>query len=214
MPKRITPPITLPEYERLFRTLHAVALSERNDPAKDSLFFAVAGAYLLKRHHKQASACPVAGGARYHLPAPIDFSMVFGTVQNDTLAADADHFHCWIEADGWIIDLMAPLFDEMAPADRKGPAIPRFMFQKPAMAETNAAPLETPAAYAHMPNHRLTTDLINDFTKNPAYFDLVRVCDQWYARPPRKMASSIGISDHTGTTKTVTLSPLRLVGAW
>ena len=49
MPKRITPPITLPEYERLFRTLHAVALSERNDPAKDSLFFAVAGAYLLKR---------------------------------------------------------------------------------------------------------------------------------------------------------------------
>ena len=48
MAKRATPPITLPEYERLFRTIHAVVANEQGDPTKACLFFAVAGAFLLK----------------------------------------------------------------------------------------------------------------------------------------------------------------------
>lgn len=78
MAKRATPPITLPEYERLFRTIHAVVANEKGDPTKACLFFAVAGAYLLKRHHKLSSACPVARVAGYNLGTPSDFGIIFG----------------------------------------------------------------------------------------------------------------------------------------
>ena len=214
MAKRATPPITLPEYERLFRTIHAVVANEQGDPTKACLFFAVAGAYLLKRHHKLSSACPVAGVAGYNLRTPTNFAIVFGRQEGDTLVADADHFHCWVEVDGWIVDLMAPLFDEMAPADRKGATIPRFMFQKPAIGDVSAVNLDTPGAYLHTPNDRLTTDLMKGFTEKPAYFDLVQVCDQWYTRQHKKIAPSIGITDQTGKAKEVLLSPVRIAGAW
>ena len=214
MAKRATPPITLPEYERLFRTIHAVVANEQGDPTKACLFFAVAGAYLLKRHHKLSSACPVAGVAGYNLRTPTNFAIVFGRQEGDTLVADADHFHCWVEVDGWIVDLMAPFFDDMTPADRKGATIPRFMFQNPVIADVNAFSLDTPGAYLHVPNDRLTTDLMKSFTDKPAYFDLVQVCDQWYAKPPKKIAPSIGIADQTGKAKEVFLSPARIAGIW
>lgn len=227
---RATPPVTLPEYERLFRTIHALAASELGDPTRASLFFAVAGAYLLKRHHKLASACPVAGAAAYNLSlstsTPANCPLVFGTFENERLVFDRDRFHCWIEAEGWVIDPMAPLFDEMldelldpmpvdkAPAKRQGTSLPRFMFQKPEVADPAAVKLDLPGAYLHIPNERLTTTLIQGFTENPAYTGLIQVADPWYARPPRKMAPRIGIEDRQGNTKEVPLSPLRIAGVW
>ena len=212
MAKRTTPPITLPEYERLFRTIHAVVANEPVDATQACLFFAVAGAYLLKRHHKLTSACPVAGVAGYNLGTPTNGPVVFGRSEQDT--SDANHFHCWIEVDGWVVDLTAPLFDEMMPADRKRVTIPRFMFQKPVIADEMAVSLDTSGAYLHIPNNRLTTDLINGFTAAPARFDLVRVCDQWYARPPKKIAPSIGVEDQTGKITRIGLSPIRIAGVW
>jgi len=214
MPRRSTPPITLPEYERLFRTIHAVVANEQGDPSKACLFFAVAGAYLLKRHHKLSSACPVAGVAAYNLRTPTNFSLVFGKPENDTFVSDTNTFHCWVEVDGWVIDLMAPLFDDMAPADRKGAVIPRFMFQKPAITDVSTISLDMPVAYLHIPNDRLTTDLMKGFTEKPVHSDLVRVCDQWYVRPPKKIAPSIRVADQTGKDQVVFLSPVRIAGVW
>lgn len=214
MPKRSTPPITLPEYERLFRTIHAVVKNEQVDPAKASLFFAVAGAFLLKKHHKLGSACPVAGVAGYNLRTPSNFSLVFGRLEDEGVFSDSSRYHCWIEVDGWVIDLMVPLFDDMAPIDRKGAAIPRWMFQKPLIAEASTVSLDTPGAYLHVANHRLTTELMKGFTGKPAYMDLVRICEQWYVRPPKKIAPSVGIEDQSGTVTEVFLSPIRIAGVW
>ncbi len=214
MPKRATPPTTLPEYERLFRTIHAVVKNEQVDPAKASLFFAVAGAFLLKKHHKLGSACPVAGVAGYNLRTPSNFSLVFGRLENDSVFSDSSRYHCWIEADGWVIDLMAPLFDDMASIDRKGAVIPRWMFQKPLIADASSISLDTPGAYLHVANHRLTTELMKGFTEKPAYADLVRICEQWYVRPPKKIAPSVGIEDQSGTVTEVFLSPIRIAGVW
>ena len=214
MPKRSTPPITLPEYERLFRTIHAVVKNEQVDPAKASLFFAVAGAFLLKKHHKLGSACPVAGVAGYNLRTPSNFSLVFGRLENDSVFSDSSRYHCWIEADGWVIDLMAPLFDDMAPIDRKGAVIPRSMFQKPLISDASTISLDTPGAYLHVHNHRLTTELMKGFTEKPAYTDLVRICEQWYVRPPKKIAPSVGIEDQSGAVAEVFLSSIRIAGVW
>ena len=190
--------------------------SELGDPTQASLFFAVAGAYLLKRHHKLRSACPVAGAAAYTLctSTSTDCPLVFGAFENERLVSDRDRFHCWIEAEGWVIDLMAPLFAEMAPAERPAASLPRFMFQKPAAADPATVKLDIPGTYLHIPNERLTTTLIQGFTENSAYTALIQVADPWYARPPRKMPPRIGIEDRQGNTKEVPLSPLRLAGVW
>lgn len=176
MAKRTTPPITLPEYERLFRIIiHTVVANEQGDPTKACLFFGVAGAFLLKRHHKLGSACPVAGVAGYNLRTPSNFSMVFGKAENETIVSNSNNFHCWVEVDGWIVDLMAPLFDEMAPGDRKGATIPRFMFQKPAIADVNTViSLDTPGAYLGYPERPADYDFNEGLTDKPAYFDLFK----------------------------------------
>ena len=214
MPKRSSPPVSLPEYERLFRIIHAVVADEQGDPTRASLFFAVAGAFLLKKHHKLSSASPVAGVAGYNLRTPTNFSLVFGRLENEGVFSDASRFHCWIEVDDWVIDLMAPLFDDMAPLDRKGGVIPRYMFQKPLIADATAVSLDTPGTYLHVPNHRLTTELMKGFTERPAYSDLVQVCNQWYARPPKKIPQTVGVEDQTGAVKGVSLSPIRIAGVW
>ena len=202
------------EYERLFRIIHAVFAYEKSDLSGASLFFAVAGAYLLSKHHSLKSACPVAGMAGYALQTPPGAPVVLGIIENGKPASDAAHFHCWIEADGWIIDLCAPILEAIVEAKQEGARIPPLMFQKPVLAGANVDSLTTPGAYVHVPNTRLTTSLMNGFSGNPIHADLVRVCDRWYARPPRKLAPSIAIADQHGKAEEVQLSPIRLAGAW
>lgn len=213
--RRFRPPLTLPEYERLFRVIHAVVANEGGEPTKACLFFSIAGAYLLSRHHRLSTARPVAGMAGYNLRTPTNLFMVLGVVENDELLSDQDHFHCWIEVDGWIIDFTAPLFDEMASTERKGAPIPPLMFQKPVVAdESRIESLNVPGAYIHVPNPELTTALMAHFTQKSAHADLVGICNQWYVCPPKKMASVLGIANQHGETKEVRLSCICLEGAW
>lgn len=214
MSRRTAPPITLPEYERLFRVIHAVLAADHSDPAKACLFFAVAGAYLLGRHHKLKSVSPVAGTAGYNLNTPTNLSIILGEVEDGKPVATLDHFHCWIEADGWIIDLCAPLFDMMAPADRKGATIAPKMFQKPVQRDLGLADLSTPGTFIHVPDERLSIALIKGFAGRPAYAEMVRSCEQWYVRPPKKIANRVAITTETGAVSEVSLSPIRVQGIW
>lgn len=205
-------PITLPEYERLFRIIHAVIENEQGDSSKACLFFGIAGAYLLSQSHRLKNARPVAGVAGYNLRTPTNLSIILGGIENGEWHSDEDHFHCWIEIDDWIIDLTAPLFDEMAPSDRKGAIVPRLMFQKPTVG--NFKNINTPGAYFHLPNPELTVALVAKFSQKPAHSDLISICEKWYERPPKKMVPSIGIGDKHGNVKEVPLSRLRVEGAW
>jgi hypothetical protein len=209
------PPLTLPEYERLFRTIHAVVENEGGIPSKACLFFGIAGAYLLSRHHRLKTARPVAGIAGYNLRTPTNLFIAFAADEDGELISNEDHFHCWIEVNGWIIDFTAPLFNEMAPAERKGAIVPRLMFQKPAITDVSSfESLNTPGAYIHVPNAELTTALMSHFSQKPAYSDLIGICEQWYVCPPKKMAPSVGIGDQHGNMNEVRLSRIRLGGAW
>ena len=205
-------PITLPEYERLFRVIHAVIENEEGDASKACLFFGIAGAHLLSQSHRLKDARPVAGVAGYNLRTPTNLSIILGAVENGEWSSDEGHFHCWIEAAGWIVDLTAPLFDEMAPSERKGTAVPRLMFQK--LATGNLENMNTPGAYLHRSNPQLTASLMGEFWQKPAHADLISICEQWYERPPKKIAPSIGIGDQHGRVKQVPLSRFRVGGAW
>ena len=206
------PPITVVEYERLFRVIHAVLTQVGHDPAQANLFFAVAGAFVLRRHHRLSNVCPVAGAAAYALTG--SELLCFGTAEGDTLVADADHHHCWIEADGWVIDLSAPLFAARFDASSSSRALPPRMFLRPALPPTGLERLATPGGYLHRINEKLTTTLLQGFAETASYADLVRLCERWYARPPKKIAPAVAVSSEDGSTATLTLSPLRLTGAW
>ena len=104
MLSRSRPPLTLPEYERLFRIIHAVVENEGGDSSKACLFFGIAGAHLLSSHHRFKTARLVAGIAGYNLRTPTNLSIVLGKVEGGELLSNEDHFHCWIEVDGWIIE--------------------------------------------------------------------------------------------------------------
>ena len=208
------PPITLVDYERLFRVIHGVLNFATQDPAKESLFFAVAGAFTLKRHHKLNSVSPVVGAAGYGLPVPAKAPLLFGQVTGDTLTADEMHHHCWIEADGWIIDLSAPLFDAHLPSEKKTGALPACMFQRPVTSPVSLADLGTPGASLHRVHERLTTTRLEQFSATPAFAELVRLCAMWYARSPKKLAPALGLSAPDGSSRTMTLSPIRLTGAY
>lgn len=209
---RTRPPLTLPEYERLFRVIHALVENEGGDSSKACLFFGIAGAYLLSRNHRLRDARPVAGVACYNLRTPTNLTVILGTQENGEWSSDQKNFHCWIEVDGWIVDLTAPLFDRMAPLERKGATVPRLMFQKPAGADFES--MNTPGAYMHVPNPELTVALMAHFAQKPAHADLIGICEQWYKAPPKKIAPSVGVGDQDGRVKEVRLSPLRLEGAW
>ena len=210
------PPITVVEYERLFRVIHAALTQVGHDPAQASLFFAVAGAFVLRRHHRLSNVCPVAGAAAYALTG--SEPLCFGTAEGDTLVADADHHHCWIEADGWVIDLYAPLFAALlsarCAAPSPGSALPPRMFQRPALPPTGIERLSAPGGYLHRINEKLTTQRLQGFAETASYADLVRLCERWYVRPPKKIAPAVAVTSEDGSTLTLALSPLRLAGAW
>ena len=123
------PPLTFREYERLFRVIHAIVANEKSDPSKACVFFAMAGAFLLAQHHGLSNARPMAGFAGYNLRLPTNLVLLLGAVQDHEPISTEEAFHCWIEIDGYILDLTAPLFDQMAPAERKGRRVPPQMFR-------------------------------------------------------------------------------------
>lgn len=206
------PPITVVEYERLFRVIHAVLTQVGHDPVRSSLFFAVAGAFVLRRHHRLGNVCPVAGAAGYALPGTEP--LCFGTAEGDTLVADGEHHHCWIEADGWVVDLSAPLFAARFTAPSPGSALPPRMFLRPVLPPSSLERLSAPGGYLHRINEKLTTQRLQGFAGTAPYADLVRLCERWYVRPPKKIAPAVAVTSEDGSTLTLALSPLRLSGAW
>ena len=213
LPKK--PPVTFQEYELLFRTIHAILANEESDPSKACVFFAMAGSFLLGQHHGLGSARPMAGFAGYNLRLPSNLVLLLGAVQGTEPTSTEEAFHCWIEVDGYILDLTAPLFDQMAPTERKGRRVPPQLFQKPkGTGVASTQELNVSGSYMHVPNPSLMAALTARFAGLPANADLVNICAQWYTKPPKKMAPYVGVGNQHGQVAQVSLSRIKLEGAW
>jgi hypothetical protein len=113
------------------------------------------------------------------------------------------------------VDLTAPLFDELAPVERKGRRVPPLMFQKAVgTGVTELTGINTPGAHIHIENRSLMSDLAKHFGRLRANEDLVNICSQWYTRPPKKMSPHVDIGNQHGEVKQVHLSPIQLEGKW
>lgn len=215
MSKKIHPPLTLPEYERIFRVIYTILLSEGADTSKSCLFFNIAGAFILASNHGQKNARFIAGLAGYNLRTKNGLSLVLGKVDQGKINVSSDEFHCWVELDGWIIDFSAPLFNSMVDFSRSNERIPPNMFQKLASEGVQSLnELNTPGAYLHAASQDVTTELILHFSQLQANADLVKICAEWYKRPPKRMQDSIDVANQRGEVNDIHLSKIHLEGAW
>jgi hypothetical protein len=211
---REKPPITFVEYERIFRVLYTV-LDDRAVTHRACIFFAVAGANLLREHHRM-KADPVSGAAAILVDDAAGNVATFAAIDQGFFLASEDRFHCWVQCDGWIVDFMMPLLKENMRATGAEWAIPRRMFQRP-IAEGGSCPEDfnrRSANFVFLPSAERTIAMHANFHARPASEDLSQVCNAWYRRPPRKMPATLDMGDNTGGVTRLKLHGPSIEGAW
>ena len=208
-------PINLPDYHRAFRVMHGILESENATPQKACLFFANAGAAILRKHYR-LNAVVNAGAAFYKLDDNESSQILsYADVSTDGFTSHSAAFHAWIECDGWIIDFMAPFFPEAMEDAQINNSFPRKMFQKNMSSMARSInDLEQIGDFFHEPNLGLTQELQSHLSKNRANADLENIVVKWFARNPKKLPAAIPIRDQNGKINHVNLSKLSIDGAW
>lgn len=209
------PKLILPfaDYCRIFRVIYSV-LDGRAHTHRACIFFAIAGAIVLRRHYK-LSALPIAGAATYLVDVETAFVATFGKIEDDMLIATPEAFHCWIECNGYAIDFMAPVFRENLQAAGFPHAIPRKMFQRPLaeMASTSAA-LTHEGAFTLFPDRERTQAMIENFDRKAESGDLANICAHWYRRPPKRISETLDMASTGGAVTRLTLHAPEVSGVW
>lgn len=205
--------ITLPDYFRIYSVIHAVLKSEMQDTNKSCVFYNYCGAYILNEHYR-ISAKVYSGSAAYHLGN--ENVLGFGKMEGNTLSSNSEEFHTWIEADGWLIDFMAPEFPNVLKELTPGVVVPRKMMQKQLskMVE-DAGDISEAGEFLLLPNMDVTNAVRSHIEKQAAFIDLLYICSKWYNKKAEKMPRAIQISKGSGSFKNVNLNGISpIIGAW
>jgi len=207
------PPLPLTDYQRIFRVLKTVLDAADANPAHPSVFFSMAGAYLIEQHYKKRCQ-PVAGAAFFRVDDDAGAVLPFADKDHEDLSSDKG-FHCWIMCDDYILDFTAPLFRESLQALGSAGSCSRKMFQKPRSAMSDSPLLmHEPGDFHMLPNVDLTRKILSEFFANERNNDLVKTCAHWYRKPPKDILRQATMTSNDGTVSHLTLSSLSLVGAW
>lgn len=209
------PKLLLPfaDYCRVFRVIYSV-LDGRAHTHRACIFFAVAGAIILRRHY-QLNALPVAGAAAYMVDSDTSLVATFGKIEDGMLLSSAEAFHCWVQCDGYVIDFMAPVFRENLQAAGISTAIARKMFQRPLseMAESSAE-FDSDGAFSLFPSSERTQAMIDNFEAKASSGDLADVCGHWYRRPPKRISETLDMANDLGKVERLTLHGPEVSGVW
>lgn len=134
-----------------------------------------------------------------------------------TLGGDPEAFHAWIECNGVVIDLLAPLFRENLLYLKPDSALrlPRKMFQRP-FTQMASSPFELikEGDFFVATNRSLTNEMIQHFMSRPMNKDLVEVCKHWYKPSPKSMQPQLEMGSNDGTVTLMKLDKTELVGKW
>lgn len=210
-------PLSFKDYQRTFRVLMSVVAGMREegigrDPGRSCVFFSYAGALILNKHYGIQSV-PVAGGALIRIDSEEPGMVIsFGQREGKNVASSRTAFHTWIVcANMWLIDFLAPIFQEAIKASHQ---VPRRMFQKRL---SDAAPSPDHLAKAGdfflMPNLDLSRDIYKSF-RTPAFNDLANVCLSWHRPFGEPIEPTLAIASDDGREFTLELSKMLLDGCW
>lgn len=196
------------DYHRIYRVINSLLISQNADPASASMYFSTFGAFILQQHYK-VKAVPKGGLAAYNLGGTV---LLFADHREDGYVTGAgENFHCWIEADGWAIDFMAPAFSEGA----DGLSVPAKMFQRPLAAmAASINDLGQSGDFFYRSEPEATARRFADWQRQAMIGDMASVAANWFRKSPKQMAASLSVTDPDGKARTVPLSGQMLTGAW
>lgn len=208
MPKK--PPLALTDYQRIYQVIYSVLTAADGRAHRACSFFTVVGMALLREHYK-LQATISAGVAVYKIDP--DNVLCFGRREGQKLVAGADGYHAWIEVDGFAIDFMAPLFTDVA-LEEGLPRVPRRMFQKPLAAMKALDELDRPGDFKLQHDNQTASDVVDDFSARAGHFDLMKVCQTWFEKPPRQLRPMAMGDSQRGSPVTLTLRAPAIEGVW
>lgn len=209
--------ITLPDYRRIYCTIHSVLMADAVNAQEASMLFSVYAANILKRHYG-ILAQPVAGSAAYHLGLQAKI-LAFGEPQVGRLQSTHNQHHCWVEADGWMLDFMAPLFPLMVKRTGKEAKIEAWMMQKPlAKAKQNLAEVQNQGDFLLLENNALTSQKMSQMAAEKAHIQRGKLALDWFVKPPKKMSSPLHVKFDgrlaLGKNKLIAYKSLSVSGSW
>ena len=117
----INPPLSFAAYQRIFNITMTHLNAVDASPEFSCIIFSLVGVRII-RHYYNIPVKMVAGAAFYALddsvvpPAGVGYA---SSIVNGIPNSDGDHFHCWIQCNGYAIDLMAPLFPKLLQANKQ-----------------------------------------------------------------------------------------------
>ncbi|MGV1870025.1 DUF2026 family protein [Agrobacterium rosae] len=196
------------DYHRIYRVINSLLINENADPTTASMYFSTFGAFILEHHYK-VKAKPKGGLASYNLDGKL---ILFADHGDDGHVTGAgENFQCWVEADGWAIDFMAPTFTQAA----RDLSVPSKMFQKPL---SSMAPsindLAKSGDFFYKSEPEASARRFADWRKQAMIGDLATIAAGWFRKSPRQMQTSISVSDNKGQSSIIPLSGNSLVGIW
>lgn len=205
--------ITLPEYRRIYSTIHSLLVSDGVASQEASLLFSVYGAQILKRHFGFA-AQPVVGAAAYHLGSQAKL-LTLGAYQAGQLLSNDSQYHCWIEANGWIIDFMAPLFPQLVKRAGITANIGPWMLQKSqTKAKSSLLEVRAQGEYLVLENDALTSKKLSQMLSQPAHIQRGKLAMDWFVKAPKKMSTPLSVSLAGGKKQLITYTRCTISGAW
>jgi len=220
-------PLTFSEYHRLHNVIHSLSENWNKNAGRSCVFFSIVGAALMHKHYALNAKVVCGSGAVMLDPKSETVISWFKQNEDGTLTIGPEAFHAWIECDGWLIDLMAPNYREAMigatfriPAGKEGEkptpfVVPRMMLQKPIDRTEGALDDMSKAGdCVFVPDRDVTTSIIDRSFDRPQLGDIINIAYAWHRPLPKKMESSITITDDLGKLTTIALVKRDLVGAW
>jgi hypothetical protein len=202
--------IKLRDYKRIFQIISAVIESEDGDPNHACIYYSLFGANILADHFG-VDAKVRCGLAMYHL-GDGDQGLCFGEASPSGITSTNEGFHCWVEANGWLLDFMAPKFGNLKKTEFT--ARPK-MFQK--LVSDMA---EDPNNMSHagdfflMHSPSLSEPTLKPIVEHLGVQDLAKLCSQWFKKTPKKIHPEVATSDQNGKTRPITLKAVSIRSNW
>ncbi|KAA3513275.1 DUF2026 family protein [Agrobacterium rosae] len=196
------------DYHRIYRVINSLLINENADPTTASMYFSTFGAFILEHHYK-VKAKPKGGLAAYNLDGKL---ILFADHRDDGHVTGAgENFHCWVEADGWAIDFMAPTFAQAA----RDLSVPSKMFQKSLSSMVPSInDLAKSGDFFYKSEPEASARRFADWRKQAMIGDLATIAAGWFRKSPKQMQTSISVSDNKGQSSIIPLSGNSLVGSW
>lgn len=208
-PENQTPdPLSAQEYERIYQVIYSVLEGRANTPHA-CMFFAIAGALILNKHHGIA-ASPVAGAFLLCVDGTPSVICI-GKNDGKFITCDENNFHMWVQTEHHIIDFIAPIFLESVQARID---VPRRIFQRSQDSESRSiGDLSVPGDFYTLPDPDLSKHFVSTFMKRANHVDLLLDIDTWY-RPYPTPLPQMPLRDKFGTFEPLKVVAPEVQGTW